>query len=157
MAKTKLNANNTIDTLNQDELRVHLDRTVEGWFQEEARGFTTAPIIAIGTPATGALALPAPGANKIGPSGGYAWRVERLAVSGLGTGDTISIYRNDQNPGSFIDTLTATKATIYPGRGLMLRGDQTLIFVGTGLTAAGSVVINGDATETGEPDMYKML
>lgn len=153
MAKTKLNANNTIDTLTQDELRVHLDKTVKDWFQEEARGFTTAPIITIGTPAIGALALPAPGANKIGPAAGYAWRVDRLTATGLASGDTITVSRD----ATVIDVLTFAKATIYPGKGLMLRAGQNLNFAGTGLTATGQVTITGDATETGEPDIYKML
>lgn len=152
MAKTKLNANSTIDTLTQDELRVHLDRTVKDWFQEEARGFTTAPITAIGSVTGGVVALPTAGANKIGPAGGFAWRVDRLTVVGLATGDTITVMRDEE----VIDTLTFAKATIYPARGLRLRAGQTLTFAGTALTAT-SVTITGDATEIGEPDIYKIL
>lgn len=155
--EARLSAGSKINFLSPQEhddiLGKHLDRAVRDFFQEEARGYTTAPIIAIGTVDDDAITLPGAAANRVGPKQGFAWKVERLTVVGLASGDSITVSRDDE----VIDTLTYDKATIYPGKGLICRGGQYLTFAGTSLTATGQITITGDAAEVAEPDIYKIL
>jgi hypothetical protein len=157
MAKYKLGAGVEIDTLTQHELREHLDRTAADIFREQARGFTTSRFDATDTVSAGALSLPAAGHATLGPSAGFAWRIQRIAVSGLLSGDTLSIWRGDTNANHFIDTVSAAKPAIYPNKGLILRGDERLLFTGSSLNATGAVSVNGEATEVSELDLYKVL
>lgn len=161
--KFKLHAGSTIDTLTPDELGDHLDRQTRNWFQEAARGVSTAAIDAIAMVSGGKILFPATGDAEIGPNPGFMWMITRLTVGGLATNDTLSVYKGfgdasviDQ-PTNFIDIITATKPSIYPGKGIILRGEQRLAIAGTGLSATGALVLTGEAFEVGELDAYKLL
>lgn len=158
MAKTKLNANQTIDTLTQDELYETLTKQTVSFFQEMARGFTTARFDTNGVPVgdEDTVTLPPTSQRPIGPQDGFAWTVKRVSVYGLATGDIVNLYRNSADPGNFIDQLTDTSPVVKFDKSFILRGGESLIAVGTGLTAT-EVYLNGEAVETSELDLYKQL
>lgn len=158
MAKTRLNANSTIDTLTQDELYETLTKQTVSFFQEMARGFTTARFDTYGVP-TGDdddLLLPASSERPIGPQDGFAWTVKRVSVYGLGDGDVVNLYRNSVGPSTFIDQLTDTSPVVKFDKSFILRGGESLIASGTGL-AGTEIHLNGEAVETSELDLYKQL
>lgn len=158
MAKTKLGAGQVVDTLTQGELDASLDRQTRDWFQEQARGFSTARFASIGTVDSTDVTVPQSGAEPIGPDTGFAWTVQRLSVVNLGDGDVLRIYRNSVTDFNFIDQVTDTAPSVHFGsKGLVLRAEERLILVGTGLAATGDVIVNGEAIEVAELDLYKIL
>jgi hypothetical protein len=157
MAKYKLNANSTIDLLTPQEHLDNLDKQTKDWFQEQARGFTIERYEATATVAAAAITLPAAGHSPIGPKTGYAWKVTRISISGLLSGDGVQIYRNSTDPQNFIDTLSSSRPAAYPKSGLILRGGETLIATGSSLTATGDLTLTGEVTECSELDLYKIL
>lgn len=158
MAKHRITANAEIDLLNQSELTQALDRQTRDWFQEEARGFSTARFGSISTISGGNVTVPAQGGDKIGPDAGFAWAVQRISAKNLATNDKILVYRNSVSDLNFIDELTATSLRLsFGGKGLVLRAEETLILTGTGLTATGDVIVNGEAIEVPELDIFKIL
>lgn len=154
MAKSTLRGGETIDLLNQDELRHELGEVTTTWYQEKARGVSRARFDCTGTPATGALTLPANN-QRIGPEPGYCWEVQRISASGLATNDTITVYRNTAIGTGQVDILTAARPTIYPK--LILGAGEYLLFTGASLAATGEVSLNGEGWELPELDQYKLL
>lgn len=157
MAKTRLNANNTIDTLTQDELYETLTKQTVSFFQELSRGFTTARFESSGlVDQTDALVLPPTSQRQIGPQDGFAWTIRRISVYGLATGDVLRVYRNSANPLNFIDQLTDTSPVVKFDKGFILRGGENLVVAGADLDAT-EVFLTGEALETSELDLYKQL
>lgn len=148
-----------INLLTQEELNQSLGTVVTGMQQEQARGLSTARFEGIGTIAGGILAIPGvTGDYPMGPDTGFAWAVQRISCDGLGTNDILKVYRNGVSGYGFIDILTAAKPSIRPGgKGVILRSGEQLVVTGAGLTATGDLVINGEALETSELDLYKLL
>lgn len=156
MAKTKLNANQTIDTLTQDELYETLTKQTVSYFQELSRGFTTARFDTQGAVSGGAITLPPTSQRPLGPQDGFAWTVRRLSIYGLGTGDIINVFRNSADPSNFIGIITNTAPLLKFDRNFILRGGEAIIFTGTSL-AGTTLTVSGEAVETSELDLYKML
>lgn len=159
MAKNVIKNNGEIELLSQQELEDSLGKVVTGLQQEQARGLSTARFEGIGTISGGVLALPGlTGDYPMGPDTGFAWAVQRISCDGLGTNDVLKVYRNGVTGYGFIDILTAAKPSIRPGgKGVILRSGEQLFVSGTGLTATGDLVVNGEALETSELDLYKLL
>lgn len=158
MAKYRINANAEIDLLSQHELSQALDRQTRDWFQEEARGFSTARFASISTVSNSAVTFPPTGGDTIGPDQGFAWAVQRLSVKGLKTNDELLVYRNAISDLNYIDTVTATTPRLsFGSKGLILRGEEKLILTGSSLAATGDIVINGESIEVPELDIYKVL
>ena len=161
MAVHRIAANSSIDVLNKGELHEVLGEHLAGmhssYFQEVARGFTTARFYADGTVAAGAVAMPAPGQEWVGPNNGFAWAVQRVSAFNLATGDVLNIFRNDTSAANYIGSMTVN-SPYHPGeKGFIMRSDERLIFVGSGLMATGDIVVNGEAVEVSELDLYKVL
>lgn len=157
MAQFKLNANSTVDMLTKDELRRELDTQTRQWYEEAARGLSIARDSSAVTIASTDVTLPATG-KTIGPKPGFAWALQRLAVFGLSTNDTILVYRNSVNPDNFLFQVTVANPTYHPGsKGVVLRGPDNLIAVGTGLSATGDLTINVEALECADLDLYKLI
>lgn len=157
MANYKLGGS-SVDLLNRRELADELDKQTADWFQERARGLTTALFSTVGTISAGSVLLPSSSEQPIGPRQGFAWSVQRISVQGIGGTDTIKIYKGTQNDARFIDQLTVTKPAIYPGsKGLVLRAGDTLIFSGASLSLTADVSVNGETIELPELDLYKVL
>lgn len=151
-----------IDILNQTELNdslgAGLDRFTKDWYQEKARGFDMAPIHGAATVAGGAVQFPRDGSTSTGPKRGNVWAIQRLSCRALATGDVLDIYKSSVDDAHWINSLTGANRVWHPGStGLILRGGEYLIFVGTGLTATGDIEVNGEAKEVAGLDIYKLL
>jgi len=160
MAKTKMTAGAEIETLTPPELAGHLDRFTKHWYQEKARGVTTFRFDSTATvTGAGALTVPATAQPLIGPKAGFAWAVQCGRVQGLLSGDSLSIFRNSSSvPGNFVGQFTAGAPVMpFGSKGLILRGDERLIIVGSSLMATGDVTVNFEGIEVPDPDLYKLL
>jgi hypothetical protein len=153
MARFTIANNAQINLLTQQELGQELDRAVADLMQEEARGYTTAPIRSQATISGAKVSFP-PTGDQIGPEQGFAWRVNRLTLLGLSTNDQVSVFKNDTN--TLVDIITVAKPAIYPGKGLIMRGMDRLLLQGSGLTATGDLILNGEAVEVAELDIRKL-
>jgi hypothetical protein len=92
-----------------------------------------------------------------GPNTGYAWAVQRITVTPLGSSDLMTVYRghssadaNGQNAlnewGGGTTPALATQPW-HPGRtGLILMGDESLVFGGS-LTSATTYFVNIDVIQ----------
>lgn len=142
-----------VETLNQQELAAELTKQTTAYFQEQARGYSTARFGGFGTVAGGTLTAPPNDATRFGPDPGFAWRVTRISADGLATGDVLKVYRNGV---TYVGSITPT-ANLSPGKGLILRGGEFLVIKGASLTATGDIPINGEAASVSELDIYKIL
>jgi hypothetical protein len=160
MAITKIQAGAEIDAVSPQELQTHLDRYIQDWYQEKARGVLTFRIDSTATvTGAGALSVPATAQPPIGPKGGYAWAVQSGRVQGLLSGDSLSLFRNSsQTPGNFVGQLSAAApAVTFGSKGLILRGEEKLLVVGASLMATGDVTVNFEGVEVPDADLYKLL
>lgn len=159
MARTTIAPRNVIETVTEQELVHHLDRYTENWFQEKARGVTTFRTQAIDTVTTaGAITLPGPNEDAIGPNMGFVWLLHVLRVFGLTAGDSLTVYRNSANPGNYLATLSAANPVFtFSNKSCILKGDEKLIITGAGLLTTGDVAVNGEGSECAELDLYKIL
>lgn len=162
--KQKIHNGAELDLLTNAELAATIAPLVQQAEQERARGVSMAEFRTFATPAGGNLALPTGVEERIGPQPGYAWRLMLVSADGLATADTIKVYRSTAatpaaaaQGGRFLGTITATSGFLRFGRDAILRGQQNLFFIGTGLTATVPVIISGDAEEVAESDLYKPL
>lgn len=156
--KFKLQAGREVDVLTQDELKHHLDQQTVSWFQEMARGMSTARFASTATPdGSSAVQFPAPGEPVIGPDIGFAWAVQRIDVFPLDPADTLQVYRNAPLPWNYLGPLTQGHGLKPGSKGIILRGDERLVIVGTSLTTADSISVNGEVLEVGESDLYKVM
>ncbi len=158
MPKSQLSANSVIETLNQEELSQALTKQTTTWFQEQARGFTTARFAAISTIVSQNVQVPAHDDEVFGPDQGYVWAVQRVTVSGLISNDSLAIYRSAISPMNLLGSVSAANpSTFFGSRGVILRGGEKLILSGNTLVATGDVVVNGEAVQVSELDIYKVL
>ncbi len=141
-----------LELLNQAELDESLGRVATSITQEQARGLGTARLYGEGTPAAGALSIPSPGDAPIGPETGFAWAVQRITADGLAAGDVLKVYRGNM----LLGVLTPTQS-LEGSKARILRSGESLTITGTALTATGQIVINGEAIETSELDLWKSL
>lgn len=157
--RTEIKAGAFLDAVSPTELATHLDRFTADWYQEKARGITIARFDSFGTVASTAVTIPPVGAAEpIGPFKGFAWLVQSIRVSGLATGDVISIYRNVANGNKFVGTMTFSVPYIgFGSKGLILLGEEKLVFAGASLTASGDITVNGEGIQCPEPDLYKLI
>lgn len=154
MAKFKMQAGATLDTLTQPELDRSLTRFITSWRKETTRGVNFRRLSRFGTAdASGNVRIggtdsAVPG---LGPEPGFVWSVSRLAVANLlGTAIcTVSINNDDSS--SLVRTgFTLANNALYHefgGPGLILRPNDILLFTATGVTAGTPVVLTAQATE----------
>lgn len=157
MPKTEMRAGAPIETLNQAELSAVLTQQTTTWFQEQARGFTTARFSGLATVAGGAVQVPPTDDNRFGPDQGFAWAVQRVSASGLSANDILSVYRDTATPLNFLGYITATQNFSPGSKGVILRGGESLVVAGSSLTATGDIVVTGEAVQAAELDIYKLL
>lgn len=158
MARTTIAPRAVIETVTETELVHHLDRYTQNWFAERARGVGLVRPRAIDTVAGGAVTLPGPNEEVLGPNMGFVWQLNVLRASGLAMGDTLNVFRNNASPGNFLASLTfAAPVFTFGSKSCHLRGDEKLIITGTGLAATGDIAVNGEGFECAELDLYKLL
>lgn len=157
MPKAELKAGRHIETLNQQELEDVLSKQTAAFFQEEARGYTTARFWDNQTINTATVTVPANDDTVFGPDQGLAWSVKRVSAQGLTANDVLKVFRNDPDvPGNFLGYITAT-SNFSPSKGVILRGGEKLIVTGAALTATGDITVNGEAAQAAELDIFKLL
>lgn len=156
--KFKLHAGSVVDTLTKEELDAGLTRNTASFFQELARGRNPARFDSTAdVDGSGGITLPSVGDTKIGPDLGYAWALQRLTAAGLGDDDVLLVYRNSPTGPNFLGQVTATTPYKPGTKGVILRGDERILCVGTSLTATGEISVNGEAIEVAASDLYKIL
>ena len=157
MPTTKMHAGAPVETLNQQELAAELTKQTTAYFQEQARGFSTARFSGLATVANGSVTVPGNDASRFGPEQGYAWAVQRVTAAGLSTNDVLSVYRDVATPLNLLGFITATGIFKPGSRGVILRGGEFLVVSGSSLTATGDIVVTGEAIQVSELDLYKIL
>jgi hypothetical protein len=155
--KFRLKAGAELDMLTRHELRDELAVWQRDFLAELRRGPQRAEIHSSGTVAATNIII---GVGQytdsiMAPNKGFAWSVRRLTARGLAAGDTIGIYKSGVlNPqsgtfsGSQVATLTGSNPTQFITKGgLVLFSSEPLSVYGTGLTATGTIEIDGEAAE----------
>lgn len=156
--KFKLHAGSEVDVLTKEELKAGLTDNTASWFQEMARGMSTARFDATAAvDGSAALAIPANGQTTIGPDIGFAWALQRITADGLTTNDVLVVYRNSVTPANRLGIITPTQNFHPGGKGALLRGRERVMITGTALTATGDITVNGEAIEVAESDLYKII
>lgn len=158
MPKSQLKAGSHVETLNQAELEQVLSKQTATYFQEQARGFSTARFGDVSTVASSAVQVPADDGTVFGPDTGWAWAVQRVSAQGLSTNDVLKVWRNDEGQLlNFLGYITATSNFSPGSKGVILRGGEKLIVTGASLGATGDIAVNGEALQVSELDIYKIL
>lgn len=158
MARHTITNGGTFEVLNRAELTAALDKQTIDWFQEQARGLSTARFDGQAVVASAAVTIPAAGSpNRLGPKMGFAWAVQRVTAVGLLTGDTLGVYRSALTPHNFLGVLTPTTSLHIGSKSIILRSDENLVITGNSLSATGDIVITGEAIEVPETDLFKLL
>lgn len=110
--------------------------------QAEARrkAQLAADVSYVSAPAISLSSLPVATANW-GPGKGWAWAVQRITIAGFGaTTDFVIAYRGNSTTDAiganatftFQEAVAGGTSTWHPGRtGLVLRGDESIVFGGT--------------------------
>lgn len=157
MAEYTIKNNSRIDLLTQQELAAELDRVTVNLTQEQARGITTARFVTVATIAAGKISLPPSDQQKIAPSQGFAWAVQRVTAAGLGATDSLAVYRNAITPFNLLGSVTASSSLHVGSKGILLRAEESLLLAGSSLIATGDIAVNGECIEVPELDLYKLL
>ena len=147
------------DLLSPAEHRAHITENTASWFQERARGVGTARFDGDTVVSGAALQIPSVASGEvIGPNKGFVWKVQRITAANLNSGDILNVYRNSVVPGNLIGYITASSSFPIGGKPPILRGGERLLITqGATLTATGDVIINGEADEVTESDIYKLI
>lgn len=156
--KQKVEPGAVFDFTTPGELAEHLNVITRQSAQERARGVQ--PWRGEGTAAVDAtnVQIPATGQDTIGVDHGWAVLVYNARVQGLTGSDVVKIYRNVAADLKFVGQCTVTAPVeSFGSRGLILKGGESLIFVGTDLAATGDVSVNCEGTQVPETDLYKLL
>lgn len=155
--KVKIQAGNSFESTTPAEMRGLLQNGQQAWFEEMARGMKLIMPRCPGTVAAGAVDIVGGGGgDTLAPSQGMAWRVNRLNITGLGTSDTVTVWRAPAAGLNQVDVISAARPTIYPKSGLILQSGQGLEITGTGLTAT-SLTVNLEVCEVPEFMIWKLF
>lgn len=151
MAKVKIQAGAEFDVITKQEMREALTEVRRSWMQEVSHGVGFPRFTANGLIVGAALDFGAngPAAEFLGPAPGFLWDVRRLRITGLTTGDVVSIYLNDANPSSLIATtgdLAGGRLFTWAEQVILYPGDALRV-VGSGLTATGTITAAGQVRE----------
>jgi hypothetical protein len=155
--KTKITHGAEIETLTPAELKAGLTATTASWFQEMARGLSTARFTSTATISGAAVTFPPPGETRIGPEVGFAWAVQRVSAYGLDSADVLQVFRNVAVPETYLGQITTASPMTLGSKAVILRSDERLVITGTSLTATGTIAVNGEAVELPEMDLYKLF
>jgi hypothetical protein len=119
-----------------------------GWQAELARNVRLRHVGTLGAATAGGVLTIGPDAG-LGPNDGFMWEVTRVMVSGLTAAQTVAGFINDTSGLLACGVFAAGAASqiIYGQRGLILQGNDRLIFSGTGLTASGPYPVALQVTE----------
>ena len=172
MPKQRLDVGVTVDFLNSQELGQELQKNqdrAEAMEREKLKGvkYTRLPRL-YATPAAGTVVLGeawiANGTvqlytdQTIGPSSGYVMSVRRLACNGLGTSDTLNIYRN----GIHSDPVWQLSGSVFFTRFgktelVLLPGENLVAAQGGSLVSTNQITLTGDAVQVPAEYIGKLI
>lgn len=148
MGKFVLDFGMEVDLLTQAELDESLRNAGDSYARALLRGvkWMRLPILR-GSASGGALVLGTQD-STVGPAGGFAWSIRRLAVAGLAADDVVGFYRSSNvNPAMW--QVDASFPFAKFGRGeMVLTGDDELVAASIGtFGATGTVQVTGEVLQ----------
>lgn len=159
MAEFKMTAGGVFNTLTKEEL----DASLKAWMVDNAKGARPVRFAAQGTVAAdgtltvgGAITLTG---GTLGPTSGFYWVVNRIAVRVAGAPASYSIFINSPQPQDLVRDVTST-ANGYVGFStpdLVLSGDDSLVITAAGATSGQIAVITGQALEVPASLLWKVV
>ncbi len=160
--KAKLDFGAEIDILSKGEFDDGVDHLAGDIWRRYAEGLKHVrfPVMRGSVSAAGDLTLGSTDfadLTYVGPREGYAWRISRISVAGLETGETVSVYFGEVGASRFVRTLTAASPEWDTSHGLLLHPGDHLVITGSGLTAGEVVTVNGEAIEAPAEQIYKLI
>jgi hypothetical protein len=153
--KTRLRLDAEIDLLNKGELTDALDQA-GAWERQAAFGLRHQELPRmVGTPSGGSLNLGGDQAEGTfcGPKSGQMWKVTRIAVDGLASGDAVKVYKDTR----FIGWISYQPGYVVFGHGCVLKPGDFLRVTGTSLTATGQIEVYGEGISAPAPLMWKLI
>jgi len=158
MTQVKIQAGATFETTSPKEVSELTRTAYSEAFQELAMGVKPMRFEATGTISGAAVTIPQPqdGQLALGPSQGFVWRIDRVSVFGLGSGDVLQVHRTVSDGTAFLGNLTAVNGYLNVPESPLLYGGEFLIATGTGLTATGQLVLNGEGVEVPAFALWKL-
>lgn len=155
--RTEMKAGAVLETTSPEEMRHQLERGVSDWFQERARGIQVWRFEATDTVASTSITIPGTGDELIGPARGFAVMIFALHTSTLNAADTLTVWRNRDEPGRRLAQLTNAIPDVFPGKGIVLLGGENLVIDGSNLMTTGDITVSGEGVICPEPDIYKLF
>ena len=156
MAKIRIEAGATLDTLTQPELDKSLTKFLTSWRAEVMRGVGWRRFRAQGTAdATGAVVIGGPtdvSDGTIGPEEGFIWSVTLVNLSNLVSAGTAiaRLHVNDTEQAGMMQgnfTVANNAITQQYDPGIILKPGDSLVAVLSSVTAGTIVTLTGQATE----------
>jgi hypothetical protein len=156
MPKTKIQSGAVIETLSQPELSSTVREILNEQIRDWTRGLKVMRFTGSSPINSGAVSFTA----NSGPESGYVWMLRRISFKNLAAADVINIYRtSDTNARdtNYIDQKTGPGA-YYPGtKAVFIVSSESLLFIGSSLTATGTLTINGEVVEVPAEMIGKIL
>jgi hypothetical protein len=145
----RLRAGETIDMISPGEMKKIIAEQVAAMVAELATGVKPMRFSATGTVSGGAVTIPGAqnGQLKLGPAQGFIWRVDRVSAFGLASGDSLAVHRTETDGSAFLGYIPAATGYLDVPEAPLLNGGEFLVITGTGLTATGEIIVNGEAAE----------
>lgn len=158
MTQVKIQAGATFETTSPKEVAELTKAAYSDSFQEMARGVKPMRFEATGTVATAAVTIPQAqgGQLGLGPSQGFVWRVDRVSVYGLASGDVLQVHRTVADGTAFIGNIPASTGYLDVPEAPLLYGGEFLVVVGSSLTATGQLILNGEGVEVPSFMLWKI-
>lgn len=145
MAEFEIKAGAKLDVLTKPELDDAITTGYRSWIQELGRGKKPRRFAQQGTVAAdNTLTL-----RVTGPNESCIWAVTRLAVSGMQTGDYVTLHVNDDSPSTLVQPFidVTDPVAYFDTHQLILNGGEDLILSGQDLTAESIITVSGAAIE----------
>jgi len=92
-----------------------------------------------------------------GPQQGFAWRVVRVSVFGLSTGDIFSLYFGEPAPQRYVGSYSVNGPEWDSGHGLLLHPGDYLVLQGTSANGGEQITLNGEVIEAPAELVYKLI
>jgi hypothetical protein len=159
MTQFKIQAGATIETTTPKEVADLTKIAYSEAFQEMAMGVKPMRFAATGVITGGsAVTLPAAqgGQLPLGPSEGFVWRIDRVSVYGLASGDSLQVHRTVTDGSAFLGNITADQGYLDVPEAPLLYGGEFLTVTGASLAATGTLILNGEGVEVPAWMLYKI-
>lgn len=163
MTQVKIQAGATFETTTPKEVDQLVRTAYSESFQEMAEGVKPMRFSANATVADTGVTIPKllSGEVPLGPQPGYVWVIQRVSAYNLSTNDVLQVHRsnadNTVDGSTFYGNLTASSGYLrIGGRGMLLYGGESLVLVGTGLSATGNIQVNGEGIEVPSHLLWKV-